>query len=92
MGAGLGQVVGGDASSSNFYRTFVNRCSNLSFTQQRDSMVNNGSTLKQIHNKKLLVLCFLRFLEGQVNKTTENVLGEDLEFMHNYVAMSKIKV
>jgi len=92
VGAGLGQVFGGDVTSSSFYRTFVNRYSNLSVTQQRDSVVNNGSTLKHIHNKKLLVLCFLRFLESQVSKTTEDVLGEDLEFMHNYVAMSKIKV
>lgn len=28
---------------------------------------NNMLTLKQIHNKKLINLCFLRFLESRVN-------------------------
>ncbi len=57
---------------------------------QKDSA--QGPTLKLIQNRKIVILCFLRFLESQVSQTIEQIFSEELNFLHTFIPISKINV
>ena len=84
--------------SSNHFKT-LNRPSRYESSHSRYvSMMSpqkdttNGLTLKLIQSKKIIILCFLRFLESQVNETVEKMFSEELNFLHTFIPISNIKL